>query len=197
MTEKEALKVLASIEAAFPTGRQAQDPRIMAANAAVWADMLQEYSYDTVMAAVRTFISSSGSAFPPTIAQIIQTIRELQSYRIKAAIDSNEAWTMVLKAMNNAPDRIGAAYDELPDSVKKALGADRSKGIDNLIRWGYRSDNKTLESVIGTRFRKRYEQQEAAREQWAKIPAQIRKQIAAGIEANEQKQIAADNDFAG
>ena len=197
MTEIEALKVLGSIEAAFPTGRQAQEARIMAANAAVWADMLQEYSYDTVMAAVRTFISSSGSAFPPTIAQIIQTIRELQSYRIKAAIDSNEAWTMVLKAMNNAPDRIGAAYDVLPDPVKKALGANRSEGINNLHRWGYTSDNKTLESVIGTRFRKRYEQQEAAREQWAKIPAQIQKQIAAGIEANEQKQIAADNDCAG
>ncbi len=197
MTEIEALKVLRYIEAAYPTGRQAQEARGMAANAAVWADMLQEYPISIVMAAVKTFIASSGSPFPPTISQIIQTIRELHNYKIKAAIDSNEAWTMVLKAMNNAPDRIGAAYDELPDSVKKALGANRSEGINNLHRWGYNSDTKTLESVIGTRFRKRYEKQEEAREQWAKIPAQIRKQIAAGIEVNEQKQIAADNDCAG
>ena len=55
MTELEALKVLRYIEAAYPTGRQAQEAQGMAANAAVWADMLQEYSLNTVMAAVRTF----------------------------------------------------------------------------------------------------------------------------------------------
>lgn len=195
MTEVEALKVLGYIEDAYPTGRQAQEARGMAAKASVWADMLQEYPASVVLAAVKTFIASSGSPFPPTISQIIQTIRELQSYTIKAAIDSSEAWTLVLKAMNNPIDKIGTEYDKLPDSVKKALGGTRSEGTDNLINWG-RGDSRTLEAVIGPMFRKRYERQEARREQWARIPARIQKQLSASIDSNEQLQIETDKDCA-
>ena len=113
MTRDETLKILMTIQAAYPSYKVTD--KTVTAN--LWFRMLKDYTYIQVEAALDTYIRTNKSGFAPSIGEIIDILHMLFGEE-----DANEAeaWELVWKAVKNSIYHAEEEFNKLPVAIQKA-----------------------------------------------------------------------------
>lgn len=176
MNDTEARKIIAVMMVAYPNYK----PVNIDMTAAIWADMLSDFSYDQVNAALKAYILSDNGGFAPGIGQIVENIQEITTPH---GLNEMEAWSLVRKALNNGYYGAEEEFANLPPVVQKSVGQP-----SNLREWAA-SDIKSVESVIQSNFIKTYRLELLKAQKVSKLPQDMQNAIekaneGMGIEIN-------------
>ena len=164
MTRDETIELLMMVQAAFPNYKP-QD-KTVAVN--TWFLMLADYPYQQVQMALKAYIATDTSGFAPSIGQIIDKMRMINSH---AEQNEMEAWSLVSKALRNGNYKSKEEFEKLPDLVKEAVGSP-----ENIHNWA-QSDIKSIESVIQSNFIKSYRLVVNRQKEIQKLPKEIKDMI--------------------
>ena len=112
MTRDETLKILMTIQAAYPSYKVPD--KTVTAN--LWFRMLKDYTYIQVEAALDTYIRTNKSGFAPSIGEIIDILHLLFGEE-----DANEfeAWELMWKAVKNSIYHADEEFSKLPIAIQK------------------------------------------------------------------------------
>lgn len=113
MTRDETLKILMTIQAAYPSYKVTD--KTVTAN--LWFRMLKDYAYIQVEAALDTYIRTDKSGFAPSIGEIIDILHLLFGEE-----DANEfeAWELMWRAVKNSIYHAEEEFNRLPVAIQKA-----------------------------------------------------------------------------
>lgn len=115
MTIKEARKFVAVLMVTYPN----YNPIDEELAAKTWADVTEEYTYEQVDIALRSYMKSSTSGFAPVPGQIIDKIHTMTQPQ---ELNEMEAWSLVSKAIRNSGYNSVEEFAKLPPLVRKAVG---------------------------------------------------------------------------
>lgn len=146
MTDIEAIKILAVLKAAYPAAYNKQSDEEIDAVINLWAEMFEE-PYEIVGAAVKAFIATDASGFPPSIGQIKENINKIMR---PDQMTEAEAVNMILQATRNATYNSVAEFNKLPPILQKLVGSPMQ-----LREWAV-SDSQTINSVVASNLQRSY-----------------------------------------
>lgn len=136
--------------------------------AKTWASITEEYSYNQVDMALRSYMKSNTSGFAPVPGQIIDKIHAMTTPQ---ELNEMEAWSLVSRAIRNSGYNSLDEFEKLPPLVQKAVGQHEQLRI-----WAI--DEEYNESVVSSNFMRSYRMEVAREREISKMP----KSIAAMIE---------------
>lgn len=164
MTREETIKALMTIQAAYPNYK----PPDKTVTVNTWHMMLEEYTYEQVISAIKAYISTDNTGFAPCIGQIIDKIQVITTPQ---ELNEMEAWALVSKALRNGYYGAQEEFDKLPPNVQKAVGSP-----DNLRNWS-QTDSGSVENVIQSNFMRSYRTIVARQAEVAKMPQDIKQLV--------------------
>lgn len=178
MTRNETRDVLMVIQAAYPNFKVPD--KTIAIN--TWDMFLEDYSYEQVILAVKSYILSNSTGFAPSIGQIIE---RLQMFDKKSDDELNElaAWALVRKAIGRSGYYADEEFEKLPINCQKAVGSP-----ENLREWGLMPID-TVESVEQSHFLRSYRSVVERERDMHKFTSEIREQLQ--MDCSEPKKIVA------
>ena len=141
MTHDGVKRLMMIMTAAYPNYK----PSDMRQTLAVWESLLADYDDAQGAIALKAFIASDTSGFPPSIGQIIG----LMHYKPDDLGDM-EAWGLVDKAIRNGNYGAESEFARLPEIIKEAIGSPAQ-----LREWAA-MDSKTVQSVGQSNFLNAY-----------------------------------------
>lgn len=116
MTRDETKILLSRMEASFPSW----NPQVpLNVRVDTWHEYLHKCDYSQALAAMRSYIISDTSGFPPTIGKFIEVMQNLYG---KRSLSESDAWGMVLKALSNSIQNYREEFYKLPVDVQRAVG---------------------------------------------------------------------------
>lgn len=163
MDEHSAKKIIASMMFVFSNYK----PTDVDYAAEVWADMLEEYTYEQASMGLKAYIKSDTSGFAPTPGQIIDKIHSLTE---PTELNEMEAWSLVSKAIRNSGYNSVEEFAKLPSIVQKAVGLP-----DQLRVWAL--DEHYNEGVVRGHFINCYKPLLEREREIQKIPQEVRNMI--------------------
>lgn len=164
MTREDTMKILVTMQAAYPNYK----PLDKTATLNTWAVLLQEYTYEQVSAALKSYITSDTSGFAPAIGQLIGMIQKISQPQ---AMNEMEAWSLVSRALRNGYYGAEAEFAKLPPLVQKAVGS-----ADNLRNWS-QTDIESVENVIQSNFLRTYRTVVNRETEISRMPQEIRQLV--------------------
>lgn len=166
MTHTETKKILAVIMVSYPNYK----PLDIELTVTTWKDMLSAYSYEQVNMALKAYIQTDTSGFPPAIGQIIE---KLQLFNKSDELNEFAAWQMVLKAMRNSIYHSEEEFAKLPSAVQKAVV---SPG--QLREWAMAEDiDGTWMNVTQSNFMRTYRVEAAKEKEMQKLSPDLLKLV--------------------
>lgn len=168
MTYEDTRKVLSVIRASFPqhfakwTAEQGKE------FLAVWSDMFEYDDPMLVMTAVKSYIRSNTSPFPPSVGQIVDLMNKLTSPK---GMTEQEAWSYVNKALRNSIYNSQREFDELPPDVQCTVGSP-----NQLKQWA-QMDVGEINSVVASNFMRSFRARVMENKEFAKLPSQAQNMI--------------------
>lgn len=115
MTRDEVIKIQMVIQAAYPN----YNPPDKTITADTWLVLLNDFTYEQVLAAVHAFIRTDKKGFAPSIGEVIDKLQLLFGEEETSA---GAAWTMVLKAIKNSTYHADEEYEKLPRIIQRVIG---------------------------------------------------------------------------
>lgn len=115
MTRDEVIKIQMVIQAAYPN----YNPPNKTITADTWLVLLNDFTYEQVLAAVHAFIRTDKKGFAPSIGEVIDKLQLLFGEKEANAV---AAWTMVLKAIKNSTYHADEEYEKLPRIIQRVIG---------------------------------------------------------------------------
>lgn len=177
MTLQETKELITYLASSYPRFYRGITKSTFEKQAAVWADILDEYSLQAVLAGAKSYIATDSAGFPPSPGQIIEQIHRKSPDK---EIGGTEAWALVRKAVNVSWDKMQESFDSLPKAIRKAVGSAAS--LKELAQM----DIDTFESVAQSNFLRMYKvamERIADDERTPQKVVAIREQITAELEA--------------
>ena len=174
MTKEETVKLLMVLEATFPNFEVKEPQATMEA----WHLFLEEYDYKAVTGAVKIYVSTQGTAFAPSVSQIIAMTRKPAEL---AQMDTVTAWGQVRKAISRGIYYSEEEFEKLSPEVQKAVGNPAR------IREWAQMPSDTIDSVIHSEFRRSFETMQKRELEVQALPAEIRAQISAATQKNDNR----------
>lgn len=127
MTRDNVKMLLARIDISYPNWK----PKDLTLLIDTWFEMIGEYSYEEMLIALKTYISTDRSGFAPSIGQLIGTVNDIKAKIQGEDLSEMQAWSLVRKAMCDSIYHAQERFDELPEKVRRAVGSPQ-----NLKAWG-------------------------------------------------------------
>ena len=161
MNDIEMMGVLAAIETAYPNIKRTEQERKAAVN--LWASLFADDDPKAVLLAVKSYIVTDTTGFPPTIGQIkarMQTAPQMGEI---------EAWSLVSRACRNAYYHADEEFRKLPEDIQQTLGSPSQLRDWSLL------DEATLQSVIASNFQRAFRTTQTRRAELAALPANNQK----------------------
>ena len=143
MTLEETKKLLITINAIYPNWR-VENPE---ATARAWHWALEEYSAETVNAALQIFLKTDKAGFVPSVSQLIGCMYKPIENDYMA---EGEAWSLVKKAIMNGNYGAEEEFDALPPLVQRAIGH------AGMLRQWAMCDTEEVNTVIMSNFQRTY-----------------------------------------
>lgn len=165
MSREEIVQLLMTIQAAYPNYKP-QD-KTVAVN--TWCMMLEEYSYQQIMLALKAYISTDNSGFAPSIGQLIE---KLHTVSVPDELNEMEAWSLVSVAIRNGYYRAEQEFAKLPPIVQKAVG------MPSQLRQWSQAESDHIESVVQSNFMRSYRTVLAREKEISKMPSDIKELVA-------------------
>lgn len=163
MTIKEARKFVAVLMVTYPN----YNPIDEELAAETWAGVTEEYTYEQVDIALRSYMKTNTSGFAPVPGQIIDKIHTMTQPQ---ELNEMEAWSLVYKAICNSTYNSVSEFEKLPTLVQKAVGLS-----DSLREWAM-TENLNLEVVMSS-FQRAYKVELKRHEEHQKMPQSVRNLI--------------------
>lgn len=176
MTIKEARKFVAVLMVTYPN----YNPIDEELAAETWAGVTEEYTYEQVDIALRSYIKTNTSGFAPTPGQIIDKIHTMTQPQ---ELNEMEAWSLVSKAIRNSGYNSVDEFAKLPPLVQKAVGLP-----SQLRTWAL--DENYNEEVVSSNFIKCYRNELAKQRELQKMPQNVRNFIEKANAGSYSAQIA-------
>jgi hypothetical protein len=123
MDRQEVFKVISVLKAVYNTAFSKYTVQDFENLASGWLMCLEDYDYNTVSMAVKGYMTTNTSQFPPVPAQIVDIIHKLKSAREERPPEASEAWALVEKAIRNSGYYAQDEFNKLPTIVQKAVGS--------------------------------------------------------------------------
>lgn len=133
-----------------------------------WHMALEDYSYQEISLGLKAYVKSNETGFPPVPAQLIAYTRKSNPV---SDLTSNEAWSLVYKAICNSNYNAEAEFEKLPLMCQKAIGSAAS------LRELAQMDIDTVQSVEGSHFKRNYENLVKRQAEYDKIPQTTREAL--------------------
>lgn len=163
MTREETVKIIRIICGSYPNFK----PADISETVNIWNMMFDEYTYNQVSAALKAYILSDSSGFAPSVGQIVEKVRVINT---PEGLNELEAWSMVRKALRNSTYGSETEFAQLPEMVRKAVG---SPG--QLKAWAI--DEEFNEGVASSNFMRSYRMVKNRAEEIGKMPEAVRLMI--------------------
>lgn len=138
MTREETIKVLMVMQAAYPNYKP--EDKTVAVN--VWMEMLGDIPYEQVSTALKAYIQTDKSGFAPVIGDIREKAQILFGEDVE--INENEAWSLVLKAVQRSGYYSEEEFAKLPKIIQRTIGSPsrlREMALDEKFNHGVESSN--------------------------------------------------------
>lgn len=163
MTREECVSIVRAISATYPNFTM-DDPTETVNG---WFLFLEEFDYDTIIRALRTFVNTSNSQYAPSVSQLIDL-----TYKDADANDLTEAdaWGFVRKAIGRSGNYELEEFDKLPETVQRAVGS-------SSVLHAWAMDENFNESVVQSNFLKSYREELRKQRINRRIPKEDWKQI--------------------
>lgn len=175
MTIKEARKFVAVLMVTYPN----YNPIDEELAAETWAGVTEEYTYEKVDTALRSYMKSNTSGFAPVPGQIIDKIHTMTAPQ---ELNEMEAWSLVSKAIRNSGYNSVEEFAKLPPLVQKAVGLP-----SQLRTWAL--DENYNEEVAMSSFQRSYKAELKRHEELQKMPQNVRNLIEKANEGSYSAQI--------
>lgn len=163
MTIKEARKFVAVLMVTYPN----YNPIDEELAAETWAGATEEYTYEQVDMALRSYMKSNTSGFAPVPGQIIDKIHTMTQPQ---ELNEMEAWSLVSKAIRNSGYNSADEFAKLPPLAQKAVGLP-----SQLRTWAL--DENYNEEVVSSNFIKCYRNELTRQRELQKMPQNVRNLI--------------------
>lgn len=160
MTIKEARKFVAVLMVTYPN----YNPIDEELAAETWAGVTEEYTYEQVDMALRSYMKSNTSGFAPVPGQVIDKIHTMT---VSQELNEMEAWSLVSKAIRNSGYNSADEFVKLPPLVQKAVGLP-----SQLMTWAL--DENYNEQVVMSSFQRAYKSELKRKEELQKMPQNVR-----------------------
>lgn len=163
MNKTDAKKLIAVLMVTYPNYK----PVDVELTAKIWADVAEDCTYEQMDMALKSYIKSNASGFPPVPGQIIDLIHKMT---VPAELNEMEAWALVSKAIRNSGYNSVEEFAKLPPLVQKAVGLPGQLRI-----WAL--DENYSEDVVSSNFIKCYKSVCAREMGKRKMPEQAQRLI--------------------
>ncbi len=160
MTRDEVKRIIQIMCATYPN----YHPSNLTDTVDAWHLMLEEYSYNEIAVALKTYITSDTSGFAPSVGQIIGKLKFISA---PEQMTEMEAWSLVSKALRNGYYGAEEEFAKLPPSVQKAVG-----NPSNLRQWS-QTDADSVENVIQSNFLRTYRSVMQREKEMQKLPSDV------------------------
>lgn len=171
MTKDETGKIIFVIRANYPEAYARLTDKDLDLLLLSWSALLADYTYEDVSMAVQSYLVNDTYGRAPKIGQIIDSLQKVTK---KGALNANEAWALVYKAICNSSYNAESEFNKLPPIVQKAIGH-----YHNLQDYAA-MDIKDVQVTIKAHFKSIYEVELKRAEEVAKMPEILRNRIAQG-----------------
>lgn len=180
MTREETVKIIRIICGSFPNFK----PSDLSETVDIWNMMLDEYTYNQIAGALKSYILADSTGFAPSIGQLIAKVKTIDE---PAQLNESEAWGLVSKAIRNGYYGAVEEFSKLPPLVQKAVGTP-----DNLRNWS-QTNLESVETVIQSNFLRSYRVEEQRAAEISKMPSDIKTMIENASQNSYSAQISNKN----
>lgn len=168
MTYEETRKILSVLKVNYPQSFRGWDIDQSHAFLDLWAEAFKNDPVEVVVAAVKAIIYSDTREFAPNIGQVKEKMYKLSN---NVQIDADQAWSMVSKALRNGIYGAEEEFAKLPPEVQAGVG-----NANQLREWA-KMDADTVQSVIGSNFKRGYRGRIEAKKEYDKLPNETKNMI--------------------
>ena len=149
MTIDETSKLIDFFKAVYPNYYKSFTPATMDKHLVALASVYEPFDVHDVFRGAKAFVSADTTGFPPQPGQVIEYANRIKNPSKNGS--GIEAWNLVRRAVNSPRDQYQAAFDVLPDTVKKIVGSPAT-----LMAWGNVEETE-FDTVIQSNFLRSYE----------------------------------------
>lgn len=164
MTREECKQLIMVCEATYPNSRTSNPQETLNA----WFFILEEFDYQTIMAALKIYIHTSNSAFAPSVSQLIAMARKPKELTAPQEVD---IWREIRPAIRNG------IYHAEEEFEKLSPMAQRMVGDAGQIREWAQLPSEDIDTVIQSNFKKRCEAMIKRNKEIAEMPKEVRLMI--------------------
>ena len=166
MDRRQTAQVLSILKAAYPNFYRGMGKADLEQILSLWTDMFQDDDPRIVAGAVKAFIASDSKGFPPVIGTIKEKVRQITK---PPMMTEQEAWSLVLDAMNCSEHDVGKKFEALPPVVRSIVGNARQ-----LWDWGM-MDSQTVNSVVASNFMRSYRNRAQQQADFEALPGDVQR----------------------
>lgn len=164
MTREETVKIIRIICGSYPNFK----PSDLSETVDIWNMMLEEYTYNQIAGALKSYILADSTGFAPSIGQLIAKVKTIEE---PAQLNESEAWGLVSKAIRNGYYGAVEEFSKLPPLVQKAVGIP-----DNIRNWS-QTNLESVETVIQSNFLRAYRVEAQRAAEISKMPSDVKTMI--------------------
>ena len=168
MNIQETKEILFILQTNYPQSFKGWDKEQVKYFVELWAEAFKNDDVAIVTNAVKSIIYSSTREFAPNIGQVKDKIYQLSNH---SQIDADEAWNMVSSALRNSIYHAEEEFNKLPIEVQAGVGN------PNQLREWAQMDSDTVQSVIGSNFKKGYRGRVEEKKEYEKLPLEAKQMI--------------------
>lgn len=169
-------QLMAMLKEFYPAYYKDRTPEQTQVAARLWYDLFAEHNGNAVLAAAKAFIVNDKKGFPPAPGQIMDYLHKINNINKESA---EEAWNRyVIPALKNSAYGYNDEFEKLPAKIQRIVGS-----ATVLRDWGM-IETSQLNTVVKSNFLRSYEGSEREREEFEKLPANVKNfvtQIAGGM----------------
>ena len=181
MTKEETGKILAVINAYYPSFFRDMNADGKRAIIELWVRQFAEYEYAIVNAALDAYIAVDEQNKAPNVGVLKALIRKMTT---PEEMTEQEAWGYVAKALRNSNYGAEEEFEKLPEQIQRVVGS------PNQLREWALIDTDTLQSVIASNFQRSFRAKVKSDKEYQAIPLGARNIIEQLAGAKDMKMLA-------
>ncbi|MCK9544063.1 MAG: replicative helicase loader/inhibitor [Novosphingobium sp.] len=165
MTKQDALQLLFIVQTAYPKYYKVMNKNETNNFVDLWASIFEDKPVNLVANALKAYIATDDSGYPPVPGAINKKIMELCLPDFPTEL---EAWQIITKAVSNSGYSAKEEFNKLPEYLQRLVGSPRT-----LNDWGM-INTSDFNTVIQSYFAKSYRATIEREKEHALIPLSIR-----------------------
>lgn len=167
MTKQDAMQIFFILKTAYPKYYQGMGKNEINNFTDLWAAIFEDKPVNLVANALKAYIATDDSGYPPVPGAINIKIRSLCIPEYPTEL---EAWQIISKAVSNSGYSAKEEFNKLPEYLQRLVGSPRT-----LYDWGM-MNTSDFNTVIQSYFAKSYRATIEREKEHALIPIAIREQ---------------------